>query len=110
DLERICQLTIDHPDLESYYHPETPGRKPLVVSDYLIGKKLSLIKFEEPVTIVSNTKLKGKAFFRFKDIVVTPPTATVKFEYPIEGVTGELEFMKGGSGIWQITKTTLNEK
>jgi len=87
--QNLVQSILDIKDLGFYLHPEKPGRKPLVVTDKIIGTNLKLNKFGTDVKIISDKTAQG-AFIRFERIECKDYHCDVRFSYPIEGITGNV--------------------
>lgn len=91
--EKIIQAILDDEHLQSYLRPNMPNRVPVVVSDHLIGRSLKLKKFNQPVLILSDEKVKTN-YLRFTAFDCKNGNyCNISFEYPIEGLTG-------GLGVW----------
>ncbi len=111
DLQQVCQLVLDHPDLQGFYHSKLPGRVPVTVSDHLIGKGLKLSKFGKPVVFVSDPDkrtMRREAILRFDKVKVDRDEASVEFSYPIEGVFGQMSLEKQG-GKWRVISARVLE-
>jgi hypothetical protein len=111
EVQSVVQATLDHPALEKYLHPEKPGRKPLVLSDWLIGGHHQLTKFGQPVEFRNDPALGDHvAFIRFTDVSVRGQSAKTVLDYPVEGVRGSFEFKKDAQGKWQTTDAKVFER
>lgn len=114
DLKEICQLTLDLGWLQNFYHPDSPGRKPLVILKNKFFRELpTLTKFGEPVSFrskaaINKLKLEEDAYFEFTNIEINETSAIVEFEYPIEGVFGKVVFIKSGKK-WEIIEHSGGE-
>lgn len=111
DLQQVCQLVLDHPDLQGFYHSKLPGRVPVTLSDHLIGKGLKLSKFGKAVVFVSDPDqrtLRREAILRFDKIKIDGNEASVEFSYPIEGVFGQMSLEKQG-GKWRVMSARVLE-
>lgn len=114
DLQKICQLTLDLPALQQYYHVEdAPGRKPLVIlKNEFIEGYFNLSKFGKPVIVLSREEIHQKkiaAYFEFTSIEQSENSAITKFSYPVEGIRGKVTFKKIGKN-WKITEHALIEE
>ncbi len=108
--EQICQLTIDLPNLQQYYHSDKPGRKPLyVVKNANIKDDLSLTKFGEAVKFISADEATKKkvATLEFTSIKIADKTATVEFRYAVEGIRGTAEFKF--TDKWEVASSNISE-
>lgn len=107
DLEAVCQLAIDLPFMELYWHvDEDATRRPLVIvrNHEIFEEPLLLTKFGEPVVFVPEFELaaqKLEAFLVFTQLEVSADSARVRFEYPVEGTGGEATFRKR-DGAWEV--------
>jgi hypothetical protein len=110
-VQLICQMTLDLPALEKYFHPTESSRKPLrVIKNDTIKGDLKLTKFNLPVEFVTLTEAKKqkKPYFEFTSIEVKDNTATVSFRYRIEGIRGKVNFKR--EGVWQVVSHELVEE
>lgn len=108
--EAIVQSILDHAKLQSFLHPENPGRVPLVLSDRLIGRDLNLIKFGKPVSIVSDKTIEG-AYLRFTAFDCKNGNyCNIAFEYPVEGVIGVSGVLIRANGSHKLEKTEIMEQ
>lgn len=110
DIIAICQLVIDYPQFQWIFHPEIPDRVPLLVSDKIIGRDITLFKFDQAVIVQTDTLLKDEAFLRFLLIDISNHTATVKFEYPLEGAIASANLIESYGDSWKIIEATIIEK
>lgn len=102
---QICQLTIDLPDLQQYYH----NRKPLYVVKNASLDDVSLTKFGEPVKFIgaSEAAEKKTPAIEFTSIKIDDKTATVEFRYAIEGIRGKAEFKF--TDKWEVVSSDISE-
>lgn len=108
--QQICQLTIDLPNLQQYYHSDMPGRKPLnVIKNTNIKDDVSLTKFGEPVKFISSAEAaKNKVpALEFTSINITDKTAKVEFRYAVEGIRGTVEFKF--TDKWEVVSSNISE-
>ena len=106
--QTLCQMTIDLPALEGYFHPTAPNRKPLLVLKNNQVENLSLEKFGEPVKFVSADQAKGLPVFEFTSVEVKDTTASVSFKYAVEGIKGKVNFKKDGDS-WKVESKEVTE-
>jgi hypothetical protein len=106
--QALCQMTIDLPALEGYFHPTSPNRKPLLVLKNDQVENLSLEKFGEPVKFVSADGAKGLPVFEFTAVEVKDNAASVSFKYAVEGIKGKVNFKKEGDS-WQVVSKEITE-
>jgi len=113
DLETIAQLTLDVEQLQPYFHVETfPERSPLVVvAPALSEQGAKLQKFGRPVVFKTREEAveSGGPYFEFKEIAVESGRATVRFEYPPEGIRGEIELAQTEAS-WKVVAARLVER
>jgi hypothetical protein len=112
-LNRILQLTIDVDELERFYHPDaSPDRKPLrvLVKDGG-GEGLKLEKFGQPVVVISPSEVEAGAapYLQFTKIDIGEDVAAVEFEYPAEGVAGDVHFSNDGTK-WSVSSVNMVER
>ena len=108
--EAIIQAILDHKQLQQYFHPEIPGRVPLVLSNHGIPRRLKLKKFNKDVLIVADRKIKG-AYLRFTLFDCKNGNyCNIAFEYPIEKVTGGTGVYISSDGSFQLEKTEISER
>jgi hypothetical protein len=106
----IVGQIIDHNDLQLFLHPEIEGRVPLIISEHLLQRNLSLSKFGEPVKILPESKLSDSAFLRFTHFKVKKDTAAIELEYKIEGVAAKYIFICDLHKGWQLRDSEIWEK
>lgn len=107
---QICQLTIDLPNLQQYFHSDKSGRKPLyVVKNTNIKEDLSLTKFGEAVKFINaDEAAKNKVpALEFTSIKIGDKTATVEFRYAVEGIRGTAEFKF--TDKWEVASSNISE-
>lgn len=113
DIEQVCQLTLDLPALQQYYHVEdAPNRKPLVVaSNEHLSADVQLTKFGEPVKLMQRAEAVAakKPYFEFTAMKIEGDTARVSFRYPVEGISGDLALRREG-GAWQVESHKIVER
>ena len=108
--EAICQLTLDLPNLQQYYHSDKPGRKPLnVIKNDVLKEEISLTKFGEAVKFISKDEAaKNKtAALEFTSIKIADKTANVEFRYAIEGIRGTVELKF--TDKWEVVSSNIKE-
>ena len=109
-MQAICQLTLDLPNLQPYYHVDTPGRKPVnVIKNVSLKDAVSLTKFGEAVKFVSPEEATKKktAAIEFTSIKIADKTATVEFKYAVEGIKGKAEFKF--TDKWEVVSSSITE-
>lgn len=109
-VRQLCQLTIDLPNLQQYFHSDQPGRKPLnVIRNSELKDDVSLTKFGEPVKFISaGQAAKNKVpAIEFTSIEISDKTAKVEFRYAVEGIGGTVEFKF--TDKWEVTSSNITE-
>ena len=107
DLTSIMQLVIDDAELDPYLKLGEAGRFPLKVS----GEKLAglkLVKATKPVEIVDGPKSNKDAVLVITEIDLQGTKATVRYQYPIEGIRGTASLTKGPQG-WELKNSRVIE-
>lgn len=112
DKRQILQQCIDLPALQSHYHPEKPGRSPLIIesSDKVSPMRLTL--FGLPVQFMTEDELSSsgkEAYIDFSRFEITGESATVVFRYRVEGIMMTVLLKKSG-GQWTVTESKLVER
>jgi len=110
-VQLLCQMTLDLPALEQYFHPTEPSRKPLrVIKNDAVKGDIKLTKFNLPVEFItlSEANKQKKPYFEFTSIEVKDNTATVSFRYRVEGIRGKVNFKRDGA--WQVVSHELVEE
>jgi hypothetical protein len=109
-LQAIIQLVIDLPQLQPFLHPELRDRTPLVlIQTQEISPALGLKKFGQAVLIREMPAAQGKPFLHVTQLDVSGSKAIVRFQYPVEGVGGEVE-LKEKDGVWSVEKARVWER
>ena len=109
DKLQICQSVLDLEDLEVFFHPTEPGRKPLpVLRNGVVKEGSNLTKFGEPVRLVTDETAKGSPYFEFTSLDVRDGSATVTFQYRVEGIQGKAELRREGG--WKVTSHEIVEQ
>jgi hypothetical protein len=107
DLTTIMQLVIDDGELDPYLKLGEAGRFPLKMSgDKLAG--LKLVKATKPVEIVDGPKSTKDAVLVVTEIDLQGTKATVRYQYPIEGIRGTASLTKGPHG-WELKNSRIVE-
>lgn len=105
ETQEILQLVLELPRLQQFYHPEVPGRKPVVLlQNQHVPPGVELWKFNERVKIVAPADLgdaKQAAFLQITSLSIGRDRAEVTLEYPIEGVIGTVKLSKDGDA-WRV--------
>jgi hypothetical protein len=112
DVQQVCQLTIDLPELDKYYHSDLPGRRPLrVVRAEALRDTPVLIKFGQAAVYISpeDGRQDDKAYIEFTRIEVGADYAEIEFRYPVEGIRGTVHLRKTG-GAWKVQSSSLAER
>jgi len=109
-VQAILQLVIDLPQLQPFLHPELPDRTPLVlIQTQEISPSLALKKFGHAVLIREMRAAQGKPFLHVTHLDVSGSKATVRLQYAVEGVSGEVE-LKEKDGVWSVEKARIWER
>ena len=106
--EPLLRQTLDDIKLESFFHPDQPGRHSLCIYGPALPPNLSLEKFGRPVTVV-NSPDNCKNCLIIDTIIVADTTARLTLRYPIEGLRGEFSFTRTTDN-WTLTSSNLTEK
>ena len=106
--ESLLQQTLDDTKLESYFHPDRPGRDALCIYGATLTPNVSLEKFGRPVTIVTSPDDCANCII-IDSITVTDTTARIILRYPIEGLHGEFSFTKTDDN-WNLTSSHFTEE
>lgn len=106
--QTLCQMTIDLPALDGFFHPTAPNRKPLLVLKNEQVGGLSLVKFGEPVKFISTGEAKELPVFEFTAIEIKENTASISFRYKVEGIKGKVNFKKDRDN-WQVESKEIIE-
>jgi hypothetical protein len=106
--QTLCQMTLDLPALDGFFHPTAPNRKPLLVLKNEQVEKLNLVKFGEPVKFISADEVKELPVFEFTAVEIKENTASISFKYKVEGVKGKVTFKKDGD-TWQVESKEITE-
>lgn len=108
DFKGIYQAILDDTLLEQYFHPGKPDRKPLRVSERVVGKNIQLSKFNMPVRIIPQEEESKGPVFIFSKMKIRPDEAIVTVNYRIEEVTGEF-LVKKQAGRWIVHRASVHE-
>lgn len=109
--QQLCQMTLDLPQLEGYFHPSAPNRKPLrVLINDVVKENFKLVKFGEPVQLINSAEAeKGDLpVFEFSSLEIKNETAKVVFRYRVEGITGTVDF-KLEADQWKVVSQKITE-
>ena len=98
DIAGAVQFVLNVEDLQNSFHPELPGRKPLILlKNRYFDKDPHLMKFGEPVVCLSKDDIDAKGlqnYFEFKKIQLIQGTVELYFQYPLENVNGKITLVK----------------
>lgn len=97
----LLKLLLEHPALEPYLRRGAAGRSPLVVSDRLVEPGLAPSRFGQPIVIVGDAELRGRACLRVAafDRSGSRATATVEVRPERSRVVFRLET---AGGWWRV--------
>lgn len=114
DFENICQILIDLPEMDQYYHVEhSPSRKPLVIiKNKFTPDGIQLMKFGEPVAFLSKPEMskdKIEAYIEFSDFKIIGKSAEVIFEYPAEGLVVKVALSRENNA-WNVKDKIILEE
>lgn len=112
DKQAILQQCIDLPALQTYLHPETAGRVPLVIINNGTIPVLQLSKFGKPVVFKSDDEIEAsgnKAALDFVRFDITAESATVIYRYKVEGIMLTVLFKKNKAD-WTISDSKIVER
>jgi hypothetical protein len=106
-LEKIVILDV----LGPYWHPSTPGRKPLrIVKSDAFAEKPVFMMFGEDVTWIDRAEAKpGTAYLEITSFAAQKTRVHVEFAYPIEGVRGSADLVPDGMGGYRVEKRDAHE-
>jgi hypothetical protein len=108
ELSSLLQVVIDAPALQPYFHPEQPGRTPLVVITRLPGE-VELRKFGQDVRVTSQASA-GQPALEITDVTPTSSGWNVAFQYDAEGINGKFDVGRDAAGQWMVQKHELHER
>ena len=112
DKRQILQQCIDLPALQNYYHPEKPGRSPLIIESNEKTPVVRISKFGQSVQFLSEDEISAagkEAYLDFSRFEITGENATVVFRYRVEGIMMTVLLKKSG-GQWVVTESKLMER
>jgi hypothetical protein len=111
DAASIVHAVLSAQNLQQYLHFELTSRRPLLlVTSNLVTSGLVLPAFEHPVRVVEpNEVAVGQPHLVLTRRASTPMTVTVSIDYPIEGLSGEIQLEKHGRE-WTIVSSALRER
>ena len=105
DIEDIVQFVLNIDDLQAFFHPELPGRKPLVLfKNQFFLDSPELIKFGEPVLFMTKEELEAnniQNYVEFKQLNYQGGTMEIYLQYPLEGLSGKIWLVKKNNA-WDI--------
>ena len=80
------------------------------MKNHYVREEIALHKFGAPVHYISSSKLSNGApsYLEFAKVEMSEGKARVEFRYPVEGITGSVEFSKQGGG-WVIERQNIVE-
>lgn len=114
DFENICQILIDLPEMNQYYHLDHfPKRKPLIIiKNKFTPDDIQLMKFGEPVIFLSKAEMSMKkvaAYIEFIDFKIVGGSAKVIFKYPAEGLVVKVALSKENNS-WNVKDKIILEE
>ncbi len=106
----ILQAVVDAPQLDKYFHADKlPERSPLrIVKGAWYDDDIQLQKFGKAVVFVP-ANAPGGAVLEIGKLTVSNDSAQVAFVYAAEGIAGNAELQKTGSG-WVVQTMKLRER
>ena len=114
DIGDVVQFVLNIEDLQSTFHPELPGRKPLILlKNRYFDKDPLLMKFGELVLFLSKDDIDAKGlqnYFEFKKIQLIQGTVELYFQYPLENVNGKVTLVKKNNEWTMKDKQILKGK
>jgi hypothetical protein len=105
----LLQALIDLPGLQPYWHPEVPGRIPLILLEGRFGRGHQLVKFGQPVRILPRSEVKDRPFLEITTFLVTEDGVRIGFRYRVEGVVGSVFFVRKDR-TWAAKETRIAEQ
>ena len=113
DLENVVQLALDLNEIQGFYHPEMPGRMPIMILDNdIVPNTLRLEKFGVPVEFWDKSTLftLGMTFFlQFEEVKLKSNSATLQYQLFGEGIYVNLK-LKKENDRWIIVSKQVVEK
>ena len=110
DRASAAQAALDMEPLQTFFHPQEPGRKPLLIlKNGQVADEPRLMKFGEPVRYVPPAEAKGKPHVEFTLLKVDNGSASVTLLYPVEGIEARAALRKQG-GVWKVESQSIREK
>jgi hypothetical protein len=103
------EVILNHPSLKKYYHPEVPGRIPLLVSEHLLEDSVTFEIFGMPVRVAPDSALESRPHVKFIQYDLHGHRASVTIEYRVEGVRGVFYLKKKENELWKIVKAKVTE-
>ena len=114
DIGDVVQFVLNVEDLQSSFHPEWPGRKPLILlKNRYFDQDPQLMKFGEPVLCLSKDAIDAKGlqnYIEFKKIQLIQGTVELYFQYSLENVNGKITLVKRNNEWTMKDKQILKGK
>lgn len=109
--EIIISMILNHPDLQSYLHPEVAGRLPVkVITTKEMGVDYSVEKYGMPVSFYRDKPEEiNNAFVQFRSFVVLNDECVFELVYPVEGVVANGKLKKINND-WIFSEFRLVER
>ena len=108
DQSAILQLVLDHPRLQPFLHPKSPGRVPVTVFVRAPASGVAAKKFGAPVRVLTSDSRLAPMVIRLTRFSVSDGAAEVSLHYPVEGVRGSFRLLRDG-GVWRVTDANVHE-
>lgn len=106
-LDELFQLAIDQPALQEFFHAEMESRKVLSITGEHVPADIRLIKYGQPVKIVSSST-QCENCITFDVAYITDTTARFEMDYKIEGVRCLMEF-ELDDDTWRVVNSHIFE-
>lgn len=117
-ITALIQQAIDIPDVQQYYKVQKTISQPdfIVTKNNFIKDEMILNKFGSRIKLLSADEIKNKkyqAYIRFEKLSIKSDTASIFFEYPIQGLGCEAVFIYSptinDSCRWKLLRNKLFE-
>jgi hypothetical protein len=106
----VLQAVVDAPQLDKYFHADKlPERSPLrIVKGPWYEDDIQVQKFGKAVMFVP-ADAPGGVVLEIGKLAVSNDSAQVAFVYAVEGISGNAELQKTGSG-WSVQTMKVRER